>query len=69
VMRFVDVFWMIKPALATSGAAFGFADAVLLLGIGGLWLAIFGWQLRRRPLLPADDPRLVNALAGARAAG
>jgi hypothetical protein len=29
------------------------------IGIGGVWLAAFLFQLKRRPLLPYRDPRFV----------
>jgi hypothetical protein len=35
--------------------------------IGGVWVLAFVWQLKRRPLLPLNDARLVRAAA--RAAG
>jgi len=31
------------------------------IGLGGLWLATFVWQLRGRPLLPLYDPALQEA--------
>ena len=33
---------------------------LMVLGVGGLWLATFLWQLRTRPLLPLHDPSLVE---------
>ena len=35
------------------------------IGIGGVWLAVFLWQLEERPLLPVNDPEFVEALAHA----
>jgi hypothetical protein len=32
-----------------------------MLAIGGLWLALFFWQIRSKTLLPVRDPRLVGA--------
>jgi hypothetical protein len=31
-------------------------DFAAPLGIGGLWLALFIWNLKRRPLIPVNDP-------------
>jgi hypothetical protein len=33
------------------------------VGIGGVWLAVFLWQLKQRPLLPVNDPEFQEALA------
>ena len=37
--------------------------------IGGVWVLAFVWQLKRRPLLPLNDARLVRAAARAAAGG
>jgi hypothetical protein len=34
----------------------------LPVGMGGVWLAFFIRQLRRRPLLPPNDPLIDRAL-------
>jgi hypothetical protein len=33
-----------------------------LVGLGGLWLTFFLWQLQRRPLLPVHDPDLLEVM-------
>lgn len=71
VMRLVDLYWLISPAPAVSpsnqpaSAAFLIAltDIAALVGLGGLWLAFFLWQLQRRPLLPTYDPDLTPEAA------
>jgi hypothetical protein len=68
VMRFVDVYWMVKPPFDPAGPVLTWLDAAALVGIGGLWLAVFIWQLSLRPLLPRNDPRLATAMEAARAA-
>jgi hypothetical protein len=61
-MRFVDLFWMIVPA---ADAAIDWRDVLLalaaLVGVGGIWMAVFLWQLGRMPLLPLRDPYLAEA--------
>jgi hypothetical protein len=37
-------------------------DFLMPVGLGGIWLAAFLWQLAQRPLLPAGDPELEEAL-------
>lgn len=67
LMRVVDLFWLIVPAHDDPhGASLAphWPDVLLcaaaLIGMGGLWLALFLWQLGRRPLLPAHDPVLLE---------
>lgn len=56
VMRFVDLYWLIAPSLRTTRLGVHWLDIAALIGIGGLWLGAFAWQLQRRPLLPVRDP-------------
>ncbi len=55
-MRLVDVFWLTKPAFAGAHLRLHWMDLAAPLGVGGLWLAAFLWQLGKRPLLPVNDP-------------
>lgn len=57
VMRLVDLFWLIAPALRESGFQLHWLDVVLPLGLGGFWLAIFSHYLRQKPLLPLHSER------------
>jgi hypothetical protein len=63
VMRFVDLFWQVTPALTKSGLRVSWMDFLVPLGIGGLWLAMFLFQLKKWPLLPLRDPHLEQAIA------
>jgi hypothetical protein len=63
VMRIVDLFWLIVPGfkqeqtllerLFSTAIVF---DLAALVGIGGVWLGVYLWQVRRWPLLPAHAP-------------
>jgi hypothetical protein len=61
VMHLVDLVWLVVPAFQPGGVFIHWMDAAALMGIGGLWLVVFVWQLRRRPLLPVYDPGLQEA--------
>lgn len=61
VVRFVDLFVILAPAYERPGFPLQWADVLLTLGLGGLWIGAFFWTLARRPLLPQHDPRLVKA--------
>lgn len=69
VMRMVDLYWIVVPALDREGARLNWMQFSLPLALGGLWLASFLWQLRRRPLLPIGAPNLEEALTHAEPAG
>jgi hypothetical protein len=52
VMHIVDTFWLVIPALRQSGFALRWSDIAAPIGIGGLWIGVFLWQLKQSPLLP-----------------
>ena len=58
VMSLVDIFWLLTPAFNHAGPEFHLTDWLAVLGIGGLWLWRFASELKGRPLLPLNDPRL-----------
>lgn len=60
VTRLIDLFWTIEPALRQSGAIVRWLDPVAVVGLGGLWLAVFARQLTLRPLVPPHDPRRLS---------
>lgn len=61
-MHFVDIHWMVMPSLHEEGLRPALLDVTALLAVGGAFLAVFGWLLRRHPLLPIGDPRLAESL-------
>jgi hypothetical protein len=65
-LRLVDEFWRILPAFEPRGLRVSWTTFAALLGIGGLWIAVFTRALRRRPLLPLQDPLFQPVLAEAR---
>lgn len=48
VMHVVDVYWTIVPTYAHEEIAAHWGDVAAIAGVGGLWFAVFGWNLRRR---------------------
>lgn len=59
--RLLDVFWMVEPNFNRDQFRLHFTDLAAPVAIGGLWMAMFLWQLRQRPLLPVNDPLLQKA--------
>ncbi len=58
LVRLVDVFWLVSPAFSPAAFAVHWMDIVTPVGVGGIWLWVFVWQLQRRPLLALNDPSL-----------
>ena len=62
-MRTVDLFWLTAPEFSASHFRVHWMDIAAPIGMGGLWITFFVWQLKRHPLLPIGDPQLSDALA------
>lgn len=68
IIRWATVYWMVAPGyaqkVAPNGAGSRFMlsplDLLASIGIGGLWLAVFAWQLKGKPLLPLGDPSVAR---------
>jgi hypothetical protein len=62
LMRYIDLYWLVAPDFRKGHFGVSWLDFAAPLGIGGLWLAYFLMQLEKRPLLPINDPHLIEAL-------
>jgi hypothetical protein len=68
VARVVDLIFLIAPAFQHPGsqAHVEWLDLLTMFGVTvglvGIWLAFFAWQLKRRPLMPIGAPELEQAL-------
>jgi hypothetical protein len=70
LMRLVDVYWLVRPVFTQTGSSPATAhfqihwlDLAAAIGVGGIWLSVFLWQLEERPLLPVNDPEFAKAPA------
>ncbi len=61
--RLLSVFFLIGPAFYRRGLGAHWLDVAALVGLGGVWVALFVWRLSSRPLLAQGDPELAPALA------
>jgi hypothetical protein len=64
VLTLVDVYWLIVPAFGSERKSpqFHLSDLFAVIGIGGIWVGTYIWQLKKMPLLPVHDPRFEGAL-------
>lgn len=62
MMHLLELFWLVLPAFSPSSLVIHWLDVGLPIGMGGLWMAVFVWQLQRRALLPLHDPRLQEVI-------
>lgn len=68
LIRLVDVYWVVQPAfyqeewpLHKQVFQLHWLDFVAPIGLLGVWIAFFIWQLKRYPIVPLKDPRLFGA--------
>lgn len=61
-IRPFDVLFVTTPDLLRNGFHVSWMDLTALLGIGGIWIAVYLRQLQLHPLLPLHDPGLQEAL-------
>ena len=64
VLTLVDVYWLVVPGFQSerSGPRLHPSDLLAVIGIGGIWVGTYIWQLKKMPLLPLHDPRFEGAL-------
>ena len=66
VMRLVDLFWLLGPEHGQPLLSVHWLDVVAPVALGGIWVALFLWQLGTRSLIPMTEPTLQEAIeAGA----
>ncbi len=56
--RALDIYWLIVPAFHPAGVYLNWLYPLLLLGMGGGWVALFLQRWTSGALVPAHDPRL-----------
>jgi hypothetical protein len=62
-MRWLDLVWQVEPAFSPERFHFHWLYLAAPLAVGGLWIAAWAAELKKRPLLPLRDPWLPEALA------
>jgi hypothetical protein len=66
VAEFVDMYWLVQPMRAHEAGIEHIRpdlyDITTLVGVAGVFLAVFTWGLQRHALVPLKDPRLEESL-------
>lgn len=62
VWHYLDVYWMVMPALHPEAPAPHWIDLAALAGVGGIAVAFTLWTLRGRYTIPVGDPYLQASL-------
>jgi hypothetical protein len=62
VMRFIDVYWLVTPAHHAEHFYFSWITIFAFLGIGGLWLFTFIWQLKGQTIIPIHETWVEEAI-------
>jgi hypothetical protein len=62
-IRLLDTFWVVMPAFSQAefnrhGFHLSWMDLAAPIGVGGIWIAFYIWNLKKYPLVPLGDPRL-----------
>jgi hypothetical protein len=60
--HYVDLFWLIQPAVHVDHFSIHIADLLCLVGLGGIAIGAFAWFTMRSPTTPVNDPRLSESL-------
>lgn len=70
IMHFVDMYWLVMPNFGAHGEghhephlAPNYLDFTSVLGMVGVFLAVYGVMLNRNKVVSINDPRLVESLA------
>ena len=61
-LTLIDIYWIVVPSYEKYAPRVHWMDVFAVIGIGGLWVAAFTWQLKKMPLLPLHDPRFEGVL-------
>lgn len=62
VVQCLNYYWFLVPAYGRSGFQVTVLDVLLLVGLGGIWVAVYARSLAARNVVPANDPRLLKVV-------
>ena len=62
-IRLYDLIWLVAPTFNQGAFPISLANVGIPLALGGLWVFLFAGQLRKRALVPVNDPYFKHMLA------
>jgi len=62
IVQLIFMFYVIIPAFERTGSVFSWLDFATVIGLGGIWFAVYIFQLKSRPIIPVNDPRLESII-------
>lgn len=63
VMTYVDLYWIIMPAIDKAGISFSLMHLAPFVGIGGFYIGALFNRMKKHALIPEQDPRLEESLS------
>lgn len=61
-VHYVDLLWVVVPALHPDAPGLSWADVTAFVGVGGIAVSFWLWRLRGHFTVPAADPFLAHSL-------
>jgi len=62
LMHWVDMYWLVYPAYLEEGARIGWIEIAPVVGLGGVFFALFWRSFSARPAAPVGDPWLEDSI-------
>lgn len=62
IMRVIDLIWVIAPDFSGAKFQISWMDIAAPLGVGGIWVAMFAGELKKRPLMAFNDPQMESVI-------
>lgn len=72
IVHVIDIYWLVMPNFRAHGLQPGthpehfhmhFMDFASLIGVVGVFLAVFGFFLKSKKVVPVGDPRIIESMA------
>lgn len=62
LIHYVDMYWLVMPALSPNATPAQWTDLAAFVGVGGVAIAFGLWRLQGRYTVPVNDPYLADSL-------
>jgi hypothetical protein len=56
VVRMVDMIWLVEPNYHAAQFFVSWSDITAIFGLGGIFIGLYLWQLKKRPLIAINAP-------------